>query len=208
MYSLSYRTCRVGVVGATSPKIWADETYRGQALCDLALIHQSQETYPEEYRITSREIVPTGRIFPSFFSAHDRSRTSFAIAFVCVSGNGKGVFLVVSRVRLLVKHPFFMLAVCWCDHVASSTCYLVPARAGLASFSKGRDKGGRDVREGGHHLVQECQVELLAEAEGAKAMPSVPGTFRSPSCLLIAIPFAQRAVPLPSGSGPPISAWL
>ncbi len=73
-------------------------------------------------------------------------------------------------------------------------------------FSKGRDKGGRDVREGGNHLVQECQVELVAE--GDKAMPRVPGTFRSPSCLLIAIPFAQRAVPLPSGSGPPISAWL
>jgi len=48
-----------------------------------------------------------GPDFPSFFSAHERSRTSFAIAFVCVSGNGKGSFLVVGRVRFLVKPSIF-----------------------------------------------------------------------------------------------------
>jgi hypothetical protein len=51
--------------------------------------------------------------FP-FFSTHERSRTSFAVAFMCVSGNGKGVFLVVAPVRFLVK-PLFLLAVRWCD---------------------------------------------------------------------------------------------
>jgi hypothetical protein len=63
----------------------------------------------KESRIPARAIVPTGRIFPLFLSAHDKSRTSCAVAFVCVAGNGKGVFLVVGRVRLLGKSPFF----CW-----------------------------------------------------------------------------------------------
>jgi hypothetical protein len=58
-------------------------------------------------RIPSREIVPAGRIFPPFFSAHGRSRTSFPVAFVCVSGNGKVLLLVVGRVRFLVKPTFF-----------------------------------------------------------------------------------------------------
>jgi hypothetical protein len=44
-----------------------------------------------------------GSDFPPFFSAHDRSRPSFSVAFDCASSNGKGVFLFVARVRLLVK---------------------------------------------------------------------------------------------------------
>ena len=97
---------------------------------------------PEMFaRITSREIVPTGRIFPSFFSAHDRSRTSFAIAFVCVSGNGKGEFLVVARVRFLVKHPFL----CWQSACVNTLPHL-PATSflsgqGLLLFQKRETKG-------------------------------------------------------------------
>jgi hypothetical protein len=51
-----------------------------------------------------------GSDFSSFFSAHGRSRTSFPVALVCVSGNGQGVFLVVARVRFLVKPTFLRLA--------------------------------------------------------------------------------------------------
>ena len=93
---------------------------------------------PECARITSRAIVPTGRIFPPFFSAHDRSRTSFAVAFVSVSGNEKGVFLVVAWVRLLVKLPLLPVA-CLCDQVASSTSSLVHVTS-TACFSFKREK--------------------------------------------------------------------
>ena len=48
-----------------------------------------------------------GSDFPPFFSAHDRSRPSFAVAFVYVSGNGKGVCLVMARVRFPRSAPLF-----------------------------------------------------------------------------------------------------
>ena len=48
-----------------------------------------------------------GSDFSSFFSAHGGSRTSFPVALVCFSGYGQGVFLVVARVRFLVKPTFF-----------------------------------------------------------------------------------------------------
>jgi hypothetical protein len=40
-------------------------------------------------RIPSREIVPTGRIFPHFLPSHRRSPPSLSVAFVRISGNGK-----------------------------------------------------------------------------------------------------------------------
>jgi hypothetical protein len=78
--------------------------------------------------------------FPLFFSVHRRPRTSFPVAFVCVSGNGKGLLLVLGRVRFLVKFPI-MLAVCLCDHVASSTICLVPF-TGTACFSFKKESKG------------------------------------------------------------------
>jgi hypothetical protein len=90
--------------------------------------------------------------FP-FFSALDRSRTSFAVVFLCGSPNGKGVFLVVARVRLLMKPP--LLAVCLCEHVASSTSYLVPV-TGTACFTFNMERQRRPVHaRGGQHLVLE-----------------------------------------------------
>jgi hypothetical protein len=49
------------------------------------------ESLPDgETRITSREIVPTGMIF---LSSQRKLRTSFPIAFACVSDNKEGAFL-------------------------------------------------------------------------------------------------------------------
>ena len=41
-------------------------------------------------RITSREIIPTGMIFLLFLPSQRKLRTSFPIAFACVSGNEEG----------------------------------------------------------------------------------------------------------------------
>ena len=41
-------------------------------------------------RITSREIVPSGRIFPPFFSTHRQSPPSFPVAFGCFLSSSKG----------------------------------------------------------------------------------------------------------------------
>jgi hypothetical protein len=54
-------------------------------------------------RITSREIVPTGRIFPHVLPSHERSSPSSPFAFARISGNEEGQFLVIGRVRFLAK---------------------------------------------------------------------------------------------------------
>src|SRR5207247_9398961 len=81
--------------------------------------------------------------YPPFISAHDRSRTSFAVAFVCVSGNGKGVFLFVAQVRLLVKPRFSAgsLLVCHCCllYHLPYTCH----RPGLLPFHAPRTRDTR-----------------------------------------------------------------
>ena len=41
-------------------------------------------------RITSREIMPVGMIFLLFLPSQRKLRTSFPIAFACVSGNEEG----------------------------------------------------------------------------------------------------------------------
>jgi len=57
-------------------------------------------------RITSREIVPAGRISPFFLRASE-VQPSFPVAFVCFFGSRKGLLFVVGRVRFLVKPTFF-----------------------------------------------------------------------------------------------------
>ena len=44
-------------------------------------------------RITSREIVPTGRISTHFLPLHRWSPPSLSVAFVRISGNGEGLAL-------------------------------------------------------------------------------------------------------------------
>lgn len=62
--------------------------------------------------------------------------------------------------------PLFLLAVCWYDQVASSTSSLVPVTdTACFSFQRERQSGPGRAR-GEHHLVQEGQVELMAEADG------------------------------------------
>ncbi len=58
----------------------------------------------------------------------------------------------------------FLLAVCLCDHVASSISYLIHV-TDTACFSFKRDRLSRPGRaRGGHHLLQEGTFELVAEA--------------------------------------------
>ena len=100
----------------------------------------------EGVRIPSQEIVSTGRILSPFFTAHDRFRTSFAIAFACVFGNGKRVFLVLARIRFLVKPPF-QPAFCLCDHIAPSKISIPTCRVTAVSLRLEWDRGIMDVRD-------------------------------------------------------------
>ena len=61
-------------------------------------------------RITSREIVPTNRIFLSFTSAHGKSSPSSLFAFALISGNEEGPALrdqagMISHEVAMFCHP-------------------------------------------------------------------------------------------------------
>ena|SRR5437868_10848859 len=94
--------------GVLEPRmhIWASDLWKSDMIAYRSVGHSpalgSLALWVAHYFTRNRT---DGSDFPPFFSAHDRSRPSFAVAFVYVSGNGKGVCLVMARVRFLVKPP-------------------------------------------------------------------------------------------------------
>jgi hypothetical protein len=66
-------------------------------------------------RIPSREIVPRGRIFPSFLPSHRRSQLLLSVAFASIPGNGEGPALrdqagTISREAVMFLLPFCLVA--------------------------------------------------------------------------------------------------
>ena len=63
-------------------------------------------------RITSREIVPTGRISTHFLPSHKWSPPSLSVAFVRISGNGEGLALRDLTGTISREAAIFLLPVC------------------------------------------------------------------------------------------------
>jgi hypothetical protein len=86
-----------GTDNLSNKSIWASLGHeRLHSLRNKAILEEEKRcaSLPrEETRITSREIIPTGMIFLPFLPSQRKLRTSFPIAFACVSGNEEGALL-------------------------------------------------------------------------------------------------------------------
>jgi hypothetical protein len=75
----------------------------------------SYQAAGDSARIPSREIVPRGRIFPSFLPSHRRSQLLLSVAFASIPGNGEGPALrdqagTISREAVMFLLPFCLVA--------------------------------------------------------------------------------------------------
>ena len=110
-----------------------------------------------------------GSDFPPFFSPDRKSPPSFPEAARLLFGSRKGVFLVVARVRFFVKPLLYWQSACvtTLPHL-QSTSFM--SHAPLASLSKGRDKGDRDVREAATTLCRRERSNVLKRQKSDEAM--------------------------------------
>jgi hypothetical protein len=74
-------------------------------------------------RITLREIVPSGRIFPLFSPCLTQYRTTFTVAARMRISQRERSVLGRDSVRFQFRH---LLSSGWCDHVVFTTSSLVP----------------------------------------------------------------------------------